>query len=386
MPISFNKTTQLVKYNKLREYMKDHRDLHGIEAMAKRKPMHFKKHFPWGVDYAAGTFGVAVGKFKKELRDELVTAKETKPIIDLTLTSEDEDGELDDSDNELIPANEAQEEDTSGSPEVSVDDLLSASSNDSLLVSDQQHDETTNRIDAFGGEDLPVAAGPESSILQAVSVFVCKCLIGVFSMLLFFFLFQYFELGPIGQETRLEETFLVVKECRDEMDSIQLKYHDNQDLVALLQYQLEEENAHSWYYELQIQQMKSEQEGLEEAARVSVFVCRCLIRVFSMLLFFFLTALKISIDSFALTDDEKEVALKRTYDRRSGTGRGKEIEKGGGGGRNWGSDKIEARTNEGPVDESAPVGETTTTESEAVVEESVAVDVEEITMPKEKTD
>jgi hypothetical protein len=251
--------------------MKDYRDFHGIEAMMKRKPMHYKKHFPWGVDYAAGTFGVAVTKFKKELRDELVTAKERKPIIDLT--SEDEDGGLDDSDNELIPANEAQEEDTSGSPEVSVDDLLSAPSNDSLLVSDQQHDETTNRIDAFGGEALPVAApegnnclaaGPESSILQVVSVFVCKCL-------LFFFLFQYFELGPIGQETRLEETFLVVKECRDEMDSVQLKYHDNQDLVALLQYQLEEENAHSWYYELQIQQMKSEQEGLEEAARDLTF-------------------------------------------------------------------------------------------------------------------
>eukprot|EP00979_Chaetoceros_neogracilis_P003521 scaffold611_cov166-Chaetoceros_neogracile.AAC.4 len=163
----------------------------------------------------------------------------------------------------------------------------------SLLVSDQQHDETTNAIDAIDagsneGDDPPVAA-PEG-ILQVLSVFVCKCLIWVFSMLLFFFLFQYFN------------------------------------------------------------------------------------------------ALKIYIDSFALTDDEKEVALERTYDRRSGTGRGKEIEKGGGGRQNWGSDKIEARTNEGPVDESAPVGETTTTESEAVVEESVAVDVEEITMPKEKTD
>eukprot|EP00979_Chaetoceros_neogracilis_P018428 scaffold10590_cov334-Chaetoceros_neogracile.AAC.1 len=245
--------------------MKFIRDFHGIEAMTDEPPMFYKKHFDWGVDFSANTFGKAVGKLKKELTKELDTARERKPIIDLTLISEDEDGELDDSGNELIRANEAQEEDTSGSPEVSVDDLLSAPSNDSLLVSDQQHDETTNRIDAFGGEDLPVAApkgnnrvaaGP----LQAVSVFVCKCLIGVFSMLLFFFLFQYFELGPIGQETRLEETFLVVKECRDEMDSIQLKYHE-----------LEEENAHSWYYELQIQQMKSEQEGLEEAARDLTF-------------------------------------------------------------------------------------------------------------------
>ena len=40
---------------------------------------------------------------------------------------------------------------------------------------------------------------------------------------------------------------------------------------------------------------------------------------------------------------------KREFDRRSGTGRGKEIKKGGGGARNWGSDKNEARTAEGPV-------------------------------------
>jgi len=42
---------------------------------------------------------------------------------------------------------------------------------------------------------------------------------------------------------------------------------------------------------------------------------------------------------------------KRTYDRRSGTGRGKEIKKGGGGARNWGSDKADARKAEGTVDE-----------------------------------
>ena len=38
---------------------------------------------------------------------------------------------------------------------------------------------------------------------------------------------------------------------------------------------------------------------------------------------------------------------KRTYDRRSGTGRGKEIKKGGGGARNWGSDKNDARRAQG---------------------------------------
>ena len=42
---------------------------------------------------------------------------------------------------------------------------------------------------------------------------------------------------------------------------------------------------------------------------------------------------------------------KRAYDRRSGTGRGKEIKKGGGGARNWGSDKNEAKKMEGRINE-----------------------------------
>lgn len=50
---------------------------------------------------------------------------------------------------------------------------------------------------------------------------------------------------------------------------------------------------------------------------------------------------------------------KRTFDRKSGTGRGREISKGGGGGHNWGSDKNEAKKAEGPVTEGeeAPVEE-----------------------------
>lgn len=40
---------------------------------------------------------------------------------------------------------------------------------------------------------------------------------------------------------------------------------------------------------------------------------------------------------------------KRAYERRSGTGRGKEIKKSGGGARNWGSDKDAARNAEGMV-------------------------------------
>jgi len=42
---------------------------------------------------------------------------------------------------------------------------------------------------------------------------------------------------------------------------------------------------------------------------------------------------------------------KRAYDRRSGTGRGKEIKKGGGGARNWGSDKADAKKMEGTINE-----------------------------------
>lgn len=44
---------------------------------------------------------------------------------------------------------------------------------------------------------------------------------------------------------------------------------------------------------------------------------------------------------------------KRAYDRRSGTGRGREIKKEGGGARNWGSNKNDARAAEGQVQEGA---------------------------------
>lgn len=73
---------------------------------------------------------------------------------------------------------------------------------------------------------------------------------------------------------------------------------------------------------------------------------------------------------------------KRTYDRRSGTGRGKEIKKGGGGARNWGNDKDEARKGEGTVnegEEAAAVAETKPEETEAtpqVSEEAVAPEPE----------
>jgi plasminogen activator inhibitor 1 RNA-binding protein len=53
---------------------------------------------------------------------------------------------------------------------------------------------------------------------------------------------------------------------------------------------------------------------------------------------------------------------KREYDRRSGTGRGKETKKDGGGAHNWGSDKNEARQAEGGVKED---GQDATTEEVA---------------------
>jgi plasminogen activator inhibitor 1 RNA-binding protein len=76
---------------------------------------------------------------------------------------------------------------------------------------------------------------------------------------------------------------------------------------------------------------------------------------------------------------------KRSYDRRSGTGRGKEIKKGGGGPRNWGSDKNDARTAEGTLQEgeevpadAAPVAEGANNEgNEEVVKEEVVVEEEE---------
>lgn len=66
---------------------------------------------------------------------------------------------------------------------------------------------------------------------------------------------------------------------------------------------------------------------------------------------------------------------KRAYDRRSGTGRGKEIKKEGGGARNWGNDKADAKKMEGKIDEDAvkddkPVEQT---EGEVVAEETPEV-------------
>lgn len=66
---------------------------------------------------------------------------------------------------------------------------------------------------------------------------------------------------------------------------------------------------------------------------------------------------------------------KRQYDRRSGTGRGREMKKGGGGGHNWGSDQNDAKKAEGPVtegDEDANTPEQTDVDADVnAVEEQV---------------
>lgn len=62
---------------------------------------------------------------------------------------------------------------------------------------------------------------------------------------------------------------------------------------------------------------------------------------------------------------------KRAYDRRSGTGRGKEIKKDGGGARNWGSDKNDAKKLEGRINEDEDI----VAPAAVVSEEKPAADV-----------
>lgn len=80
---------------------------------------------------------------------------------------------------------------------------------------------------------------------------------------------------------------------------------------------------------------------------------------------------------------------KRAYDRRSGTGRGKEIKKGGGGARNWGNDKNEARKAEGTVNEGeeATAAETKPegTETTPQVSEEAAAPTPEVVEEEDKT-
>lgn len=71
---------------------------------------------------------------------------------------------------------------------------------------------------------------------------------------------------------------------------------------------------------------------------------------------------------------------KRAYDRRSGTGRGKEIKKGGGGARNWGNDKNDARKAEGAVTEGEEAVALETKPEEAATPEGT---VEEAAAPAE---
>jgi len=69
---------------------------------------------------------------------------------------------------------------------------------------------------------------------------------------------------------------------------------------------------------------------------------------------------------------------KREYDRRSGTGRGKEIKKGGGGARNWGSDKNDAKKMEGRINEDEEIAPRADGE-----DNPVDIPSEEVVPPKE---
>lgn len=71
------------------------------------------------------------------------------------------------------------------------------------------------------------------------------------------------ELDSVGQETRVVETLSVVDQYKKELDLLQWEFNEQQDLVALLQHQLEEENGHSWYYDLQMQYLNTLQVELE---------------------------------------------------------------------------------------------------------------------------
>lgn len=81
---------------------------------------------------------------------------------------------------------------------------------------------------------------------------------------------------------------------------------------------------------------------------------------------------------------------KRTFDRRSGTGRGKEMKKGGGGGHNWGSDQNDAKKAEGPVTEgnedvNTPTEEATAEKVEATEETAPVAEEKEPEPEEDKT-
>jgi plasminogen activator inhibitor 1 RNA-binding protein len=76
---------------------------------------------------------------------------------------------------------------------------------------------------------------------------------------------------------------------------------------------------------------------------------------------------------------------KREFDRRSGTGRGREIKKGGDGARNWGSDKNEARTAQGPVVEGDEKPVVVEGDAEASTEIEAAPEVIQVPEPEDNT-
>jgi hypothetical protein len=71
------------------------------------------------------------------------------------------------------------------------------------------------------------------------------------------------EFDSMAKLNIVEEMKSLVDKSQRDKDEIQKKLYEHQDLVALLQHQLDEENGHSWFHEMQIQYLESVQAELE---------------------------------------------------------------------------------------------------------------------------
>jgi hypothetical protein len=224
---------------------------HGIEMIRNTQPKDFKKQFTWGVDYECKSFGRTVGNIKKELeRSSSHPPPAQHPVAASnphTLTSDKENSPPPLKRSRKIP------------------------SNDSLLVSDHQHDATTNRIDAIGTDssneqglldaltlalNLPVAApegnnlvaaGPESSILL------------------------YGELNaPLESENTLESDHVVQEQMRHEekrqtRNSEELK---NKHRAEVVEREKEDRKVEE---QMRVEEVRMLEQEAEEAARRTPF-------------------------------------------------------------------------------------------------------------------
>ena len=71
------------------------------------------------------------------------------------------------------------------------------------------------------------------------------------------------ELEAIETDGQIADGASKFQEHIKEKNDIELKLNKQQDLAALLQHQLDEENGHTWYYELQVQYLESSINDIE---------------------------------------------------------------------------------------------------------------------------